>query len=200
MPNKQNNSRSLNSAGFFLIIALVVLATVGATVYFGQMLIKDSMYNTRLLTTLNKSNAQFDAALVSADKLVTNYNQLAETKKLVSDALPSDEDYPGLMAIAENAGNTTGVTIRTVSRERVVVASGTTGDVGGAKGFKFSLEASGSYSQIMDYIRALQLSARPVQTETLKLTGTGADLKATISGYAYYQPDSKLPLSKETVK
>lgn len=199
MQNKTSTA-TMSTTNYYLMLALVTALVVLAAGYFGQLLVKDSLHNNRVLTSVNKANSQLDQNLTAATALVSNYAQIADTQSLVSNALPKTGDYPGLAALLENAANSAGIQLKSVTAEVSNTSLPAGAVLNGAQPFGFSLEVTGTYAQVTSFLSALHLSARPIQITTLQLGGTSSSMAAQMSGLAYYQADAILPFTTETIK
>lgn len=196
----KSRTASMSSTNYYLMLALATVLVVLAAAYFGQALVKTSIHNGKILTAVNKANTQLDSDIDAANKLVAAYTGISSAQTLISDALPKDGDYPGLGALLENAGNSTGVSIKSVSADQITTTDPTDVVLNGAQPFSFSMEVAGTYSQVTSFLSAIQLSARPIQVTSLDLSGTGNAITAQISGLASYQSEAVLPFTTETVK
>jgi hypothetical protein len=196
----KSRTASMSSTNYYFMLALVTALVVLVTIYFGQILIKTSFHNNRILTAVNLANSQLNNNLTAATSLVSNYAGIAATQILVNDALPKNGDYPGLTALLENAGNTTGVEIKTVTADQLGTGTLATGAMQGAQPFSFTVDTAGTYSQVTAFLSTMQLSVRPLIITSIELSGTGKSMLANVTGMAYYQADTQLPFTSETIK
>jgi hypothetical protein len=198
----------------WVVIAAVAVSFCIAT---GQYLFAKWDYNNRVLgakytaidtLTQNITNAQ--KLKTEVDSLVAN-NDLASVKtnandsnlKSILDALPTVSE-PAAMAtsLQEVILNSSGVTIETITvpQETVDTANVNTQAPSTPQEMQISFIVSGSYDKIRALMNDLERTIRPIKVSGLSLSGSDANLRATIEATTYYQPSKTVTAQMEVVK
>jgi len=120
--------------------------------------------------------------------------------KIVLDALPSKYDFPGLTTSLEKVIKANGSDINSISGTDDEVAQSGEKSKNGPVEVPFELSAAGNYQSTEDLLTLLQRSIRPVQAQTLDLSGTNTDLVMTLNAVTYYQPERTLKIQTKVVK
>lgn len=144
-----------------------------------------------------------------------------DNARIVLDALPSKYDFPALVSSLEKILKDRNYTIDTIGgtdNEASVsggvaseppatapgqVATGTTAApaVGSAVEMPFELGARGSYQGIIDLLKVVRNSIRPMYIQNMNISADEGDsVQITIQGKSYYQPERTLNITEEVVK
>jgi hypothetical protein len=128
--------------------------------------------------------------------------QDGDNAKIVLDALPSVYDFPALTTSIENTINSDGASIDGLTGIDEQVAQQSTQPSGTPQpvAMPFQVSVAGSYSQVQNLISLFEHSIRPIQMQTITLSGDQSDISATITAQTYYQPAKALNISEEAVK
>jgi predicted component of type VI protein secretion system len=59
---------------------------------------------------------------------------------------------------------------------------------------------TGNYASIQKVVKAFEKSIRPIQVQTLQLTGSDQKMQMNITAQTYYQPEKTLNIKTEVVK
>jgi len=200
------------------VAAAILVFSVVAT----KTLISQAGYQNRVISAKRaavnqlKSDITATAQLKSAYTAFTNTPQNAiggdpngtgaqdgNNAKIVLDALPSSYDFPGLATSLEDlltAQN--GVTIQSISGTDDELAQGTDQSSSDPQPspIPFSVSVSGNYSSMQGVINTFENSIRPIQVQTLELSGSEPNLTMTVSAQTYYQPAKSLNFTQKVVR
>lgn len=200
------------AASFITVFCLVATKTV-----FSQ-----NTYQNKVISAKAKAHKQLQANLKAYGSLSTSY-RIFDSKnpniiggsisgtgdndgtnsKLILDALPSTYNFPALASSLEKILSDRGLSVASITGTDDEVAQ--QGNVSSpnpepvAMPFTFTIE-NASYSAISQLTDALQHSIRPIQIDTIELSGGSNDMSATFTAHTYYQPAKSLQLTKKVIK
>jgi hypothetical protein len=181
-----------------------------------------NIYQAHVTSAEEQANTQFKANVQSVKQLTASYTQFINTPTniiggssagtgnndgsnaaIVLDALPDTYDFPALTSSLEK--------IMTAQAFKISSISGTDEELTQAgKGasptpqpvampFSFSV-TDASYTAVQGLITTLQSSIRPIQIDSLTLSGSSSDMQLTVNAHTYYQPAKNLGITKKVVQ
>lgn len=202
MATNPATKQNLSNNNFIIMAILITLIVVGVTVLVGKGLVTTIILDSKVIAKKNTANKQLDNNLKSAPKLVDAYRKLADTKKIVADALPNTSDFSGLIAQLENMAGVSGVTIKTIAPDASVApeAAARASDTPQPQQYKVAVTVTGNYASFQKFLAAVENSVRPMKATTLQISGDGSNLTFGISLSAYYQGIATIPYKLEVVK
>jgi len=198
-------------AAFILVFSLVATKT----------LIGQAAYQNRVISAKKKAVTQLKADINATGQLKTAYQKFTNTSqnvlggdpkaaggqngnnaKIVLDALPSNYDFPGLTTSLEALVAAQSVQIDAISGTDDEVAQGNNRSSVNPQPvpIPFSVRVEGDYTGAQNVITAFEHSIRPIQLQTLAITGTNNKLTLSLTAQTYYQPAKSLNINKQVVK
>lgn len=122
--------------------------------------------------------------------------------KIILDALPAKYDFPALATSLEKILNNQAVTIRSIGGTDDVLnttnaASSVTPQ---AIAMPFKVSVSGNYESMRNVTKALEHSIRPVDVQSISITGNQNEITMEITAQTYYQPGKDLNISTKVIK
>lgn len=198
-------------AVFILIFSLVAV----------KVLVSQAAYQNRVISKKRVAVNQLKTDIHTSAQLKTAYTAFTSTAqnaiggdpkgsgpkdgnnaKIVLDALPSSYDFPGLTTSLENLLAGKGVKIEGIggTDDEVAQSANQTSTTPTPVPIPFTLSVSGPYDNIRNVVDTLGNSIRPMQLQTLELTGTSNNLTLNITAQTYYQPAKSLNINKQVVK
>jgi hypothetical protein len=121
---------------------------------------------------------------------------------IILDALPPSYDFPALTSSIENILTSHGLSVTSISGtdEQVNQQSNTSSPSPQPVSMPFSFTiGSASYSSVGQLMTLLNQSIRPVQIDTIDLTGASSDMTLTVTAHTYYQPGKTVNISKQVI-
>lgn len=203
---------------------IVVISAVGAflTVFFlvaSITLISQLMYQNRVISVKKKAVAQLQANIKASGSLVTSYKAFVSTPqnllggdpsgngpqdgnnaKLVLDALPSQYDFPGLTSSLEKLMTDQHVKIQNIQGTDDEVAQSSATAAAGPVAIPFSAAVSGDYQSVQNVISAMDRSIRPIQIQSMEISGDQSNLTLSLNAQTFYQPETSVTITKKVVK
>ena len=209
----QANSRIVavtTAASFIVVFCLVASYTlVGELAYQNRVLGKKKAALSQLKTDIN-----------SVQTLETSYTAFVQTPqnvlggnthgqggmdgdnaKIVLDALPSKYDFPALATSLEKLALSQGVNIESMTgTDDEVAQTDSASSTPAPIAMPFQITVTGNYASIQKVVKAFEKSIRPIQVQTLQLTGSDQKMQMNITAQTYYQPEKTLNIKREVVK
>ncbi len=194
---------------------IVVFSLVASYILFGQL-----QYQNRLIGKKKVALSQLHEDIDSTKTLVSQYqafvsnsqnilggdpngngNQDGDNAKLVLDALPSKYDFPALATSLEKLITDQGAVIDSMTgTDDEVAQAGVTSDTPEPVQIPFEVTVSGNYGDIKKVVDGFQRSIRPIQIQSMQLTGSEDKMSLHISAVTYYQPEKSLNIRMEVLK
>lgn len=133
----------------------------------------------------------------------TTGNNDGNNTNIILDALPSSYDFPALTSSIEKILTNGSFTISSIGGTDDQVAQQTNVLTANPQPvpmpFTFSV-TNANYQSVQQLIKTLQSSIRPIQIDSVTLSGGANNMNVTVNAHTYYQPGKGLGLSKEAVK
>lgn len=198
-------------AAFIVIFCLVASKTL-----FGQLLYQNRIVQAKK-TTLSQLKKDFSAAqnletayqaYISTPQNVIGGNPSGsgpndgDNGKIVLDALPGQYDFPALATSLTKLLSGQGVKIQSISGTDDEVAQSEQAQTATPQPvpIPFQVSANGNYQAIVNTAKTFEASIRPIQVQTLTLSGDDANLNLTLAAQTYYQPQKTFNLSTKVIK
>jgi hypothetical protein len=204
-----------------VVVALVSFLSVFCLVA-SRAVWSQTRYQARVTTKSEQANQQLKKNIQAYNSLQSAYHAFNTTStnviggntngtgdndgdnaRIILDALPSSYDFPALTSSLEK--------ILTAGKFDINSISGTDNQVSEQSNtsssnpqpvtmpFSFSVQ-NANYASVQQLITKLQQSIRPIQVDTIQLTGGANDMTLTVSAHTYYQPGKSLNITKQVVK
>ncbi len=199
-------------AAFILVFSLVATKT----------LVSQAAYQNRIITAKRKAVTQLKNDISATNQLKTSYDAFVGTSqnaiggnptgsgpqdgnnaKIVLDALPSAYDFPGLTTSLDNLLSVqNGVSINSISGtdDEVAQSANQSSSSPQPEAMPFSVSVSGNYASMQNVISVFERSIRPIQVQTLQLTGSNNTLIMNVTAQTYYQPTKSLNINEKIVR
>ncbi|MEK7059439.1 MAG: hypothetical protein AAB971_01655 [Patescibacteria group bacterium] len=203
------------------IVAAASFVTVFCLVA-SNAVFKQYRYQGKVVGEKEKAHQQLESNIKAYDKLAASYkafdsasiNVIGGTKsgtgdndgrnaKIVLDALPSSYDFPALTSSIEKILASSSLKVTSITgtddelNQQGNISSATPEPI--SIPFSFSV-SNANYASIQQLITKLQQSIRPLQVDSLDLTGGANDMSLTVSGHTFFQPSKNLNITKKVVK
>lgn len=178
-------------------------------------------YQQRVIAKKEKARDQLKSNVDAAQNLVTSYKSFVQQSqniiggdpngsgprdgdnaKIILDALPSKYDFIAMANSMHSLFSTSGIKVTNIS--------GTDDEVNQAKNassvnpqpipMPFTLSVQGSYGSVQKMLASVEKSIRPVDIDTMIITGTDTKLTVNITAKTYYQSAKSLKINTEVVK
>lgn len=225
MPKPRISSKrtAISKANAQMVIVVGVASFVVVfSLVASKAVINQNSYQSRVTGKKELAYHQLTSNLVAAKSLVKSYKQFTDKSnniiggntvgtgdkdgdngKIILDALPSNYDFPALASSLEKILASQNLKVSSITgtddqvNQQTNISSPSPVPV--PMPFSFSV-SNASYASIQQLITTLQLSIRPIQIDTIVLSGAANNMQSTITAHTYYQPAKNLKITKELVK
>ena len=226
MANTQISSKRLQISKTNLTIVIVVSVACFVSIFAltaSKSLLSQRSYQAKVIAQKETAKTTLKANLKARDQLVAQYRLFVanptniiggntvgtgdrdgDNAKIILDALPSKYDYPALATSLEKLLQSKNLSITNISGtddevNQAIAAKGT-GLVPAAVDMPFQIGFDGSSQSTQDFFGVVQNSIRPIQVQTVSISGNDAKLSTTIIAKTYYQPEKNLNIKTEVVR
>jgi hypothetical protein len=209
------------NAQMVAVVAAASFVTVFCLVA-SHAVLSQNQYQARVTKAKETAHKQLQANIKSFDDLAAAYKRFNSSdpnviggakdgsgdndgpnSKIVLDALPSKYDFPALASSLEKiladrqvkVGNITGTDDQLNQQGNTSSPTPTPVDMP----FTFTVE-NANYASVNQLIDALQKSIRPIQIDSIDLSGGNNDLTVTVNAHTSFQPAKSLTITKKVVK
>lgn len=195
---------------------VVVFCLVASYALFSQL-----TYQNRIIKAKKQAVSQLKQNLKARDSLVDTYRAFADSPqniiagnpsgtgpndgpnaRIVLDALPSKYDFPALAASLEKLASDQKLQIQSITGTDDEVAQAVNQSSNSPKPVEipFEIKVVGDYAGVRKLVDAFEHSIRPIQVQTLKLSGDNKELTLTLGAKTYFQPEKTLSLRTKVIK
>lgn len=200
-------------------IAAFVLVFCGVAT---KALISQAGYQNRVISAKKEAVQQLKTNIDAADALKSSYQGFTSTAQnvlggnpggngpqdgnnaeIVLAALPSSYDFPALATSLEKLISSQNVEIQSITGtdDEVAQSANTQSATPEPVAIPFSVSVRGNYDGVKNLVATFERSIRPVEVQTLNISGNNKDgLSIDITAQTYYQPAKTLNISKTVVK
>lgn len=193
----------------------IIAASVGVSFFLvgAQFLYSQFMYNNAVYAKKTEAVSTLDQNLVNIGELKNAFGPLdAGTNPYVNstkvlNALPRELDTSAFgSSLQQVIAPRSGVTLDSVDIQGAEEsaesldgedAATTTSADPTPQEIKVTVTVVGSYDQLTAFIRDLELTIRPVKINTMSVTGSDANTRATLELTTYYQPSKGVIIEEE---
>ncbi|MDB5165091.1 MAG: hypothetical protein JWL89_717 [Candidatus Saccharibacteria bacterium] len=196
---------------------LSVFCLMAAKAVWGQ-----TRYQAHIISEKEKAHQQLEKNIHAFNDLVSSYkifdststNVIGGTKagtadndgpnsKIILDALPSSYDFPALTSSLEKmfadrslkATGISGTDDQIAQQANVANASPKAVPIP----FSFTIN-NANYAAVQDLVAATQRSIRPIQIDTLNISGGASDMTVSVTAHTSYQAGKTVNITAKEVK
>jgi Tfp pilus assembly protein PilO len=202
----------MTSVAAFLVVFSLVAAKilVGQIAYQNKVISHEKLAQTQLETDLGARTSLVNSyqAFINTPQNVLGGNpsgtgsQDGSNSKIVLDALPSTYDFPALASTLEALIKSQNLQISSITGtdEELTEQDNQSSASPVPVAMPFSFSVNGSYQDVQNLISIMQASIRPIQIQTIDISGSQSDMTATIAAQTYYQPQKVFTVTKQGVQ
>jgi hypothetical protein len=198
-------------ASFVTVFCLVASHAVwGQTQYQSRVTKADNaahqqlLQNVQAFSNLSVAYQAFDSSpsnIIGGTSNGTGAND-GENAKIILDALPSSYDFPALTSSIEKILTDGNFTISGITGTDEQLTEPTQQNANPQPipiPFGFSV-TNANYTSVQQLMMTLQNSIRPIQIDSLTLSGASNSMQLTVVAHTFYQPGKALGITKEEVR
>lgn len=190
-----------------------------------QFLIREGMFNQKIINAKSATNRTLEANLTTADQLKSNVEALLANTDLavvrtentdnnlevILDALPTDGDATSFAtSLQTKVLVQSHASVTALSTKGQFSGDGSSSDSGDsaassslsttATALPFSAQIGGNYQEIKNTLVDVSRTIRPINITSLEIKGKDANLDVVIGGDTYYQPAATVSLGSKEIK
>lgn len=211
--------KELSVNNYIAMMAVITILSILIGGYVGYNMVKENIRNGRVLVGKLQAQADIEKKLANAESLVEKYNQMSDSQKqLIDAAMPSEADFTQFISLMESASNSSGTRMKSISSNNMLAATtpapaapaeggaaapaaaGTATTTAGPTPVGVMASIEGSYSQMTQLFRNLEMSSRPIKVSSFELKGNSGALKGDLTIETYYQGEADYSDKEETVQ
>lgn len=206
---------------------MMVVATATAAFFFtfsvisGKALLSKSTYQGHVIAAKEKAVNQLESNLEASKTLETSYKAFVGTSsnvlggnpagkgdrdgdnaKIILDALPSQYDFPALASSLEKilTDNNYKITSITGTDDELVQQKNQTSSSPKPVPMPFSLSVTSDLVASKNLMTLMERSIRPINIQTLTVSGSNGTLNVVVSAQTYYQPGKSLNIETKVIE
>lgn len=192
------------AGGVVFIVAAFSAVIVMFCAISMKFLWEKKSYNDRVIGAKTKARDDIETNLSSLAKLSEQFPQLESSastnSKTILHALPPTYDYAALASSIDYLASISGVSSNTSIGEDISASAINSAPISSPVELPLSLQVSGSYDSVKQYINNLERSIRPIHIKSVTYSGSNKTLDATITAVTYYQPSRSLDVEKKEIQ
>jgi len=217
------SKHSLINKAYSRIITIVSIAALVSafSITASISLIGHLQYQDRLISAKHEALTQLKSDVLANNDLISSYKAFISPKtniiggssttnigskngdngKIVLDALPSQYDFPSVISSIVGLIQNSGASILTIqSTDELQQQASQTSPNPVPVAIPFGFTVRGNYQSIVNLINDFQNSIRPMQFQTMQITGNQSNLSLTVTAQTYYQPGKTFKITTRTVQ
>ena len=195
---------------------IVIFSMVASTTLIGQF-----KHQNKVISAKKTARDTLTQDLVATKSLTASYQAFTNTTqnvlggnpagqgaqdgnnaKIILDALPAAYDFPALATSLEKILSNQNVSIRSIggTDDSLNTSNTATSAAPQAIVMPFQVSVGGTYDKMHGVLTALESSIRPINIQSIAITGSQSDLTMNITAQTYYQPGKDLNITSGVVK
>ncbi|PIZ63171.1 hypothetical protein COY17_01160 [Candidatus Saccharibacteria bacterium CG_4_10_14_0_2_um_filter_52_9] len=209
------------NAQMVIIVAVAAFVTIFCLVA-SKAVWSQNAYQSRVTSAKETAHHHLQDNLKAFDSLVTSYKTFdgasknviggsnsgtadkdGSNSKIALDSLPSSYDFPALASSLEKiladqhikVGGITGTDDQLNQQANVISPTPQPVPIP----FSFTV-TDANYTAVQQLISTLEHSIRPIQIDSLSLSGNNSNLSVTVNAHTYYQPGKSVSIVKKVIK
>jgi uncharacterized protein YpmS len=203
------------------VVAAATFVTIFC-LFAAKAAFSQNRYQARVTTAKEKAHQQLLSNIKAFKDLEVSYKAFDNTStnviggnsqgtgdndgpnsRIVLDSLPSSYDFPALTSSLEKVLSAQSLKIASITGTDDQLNQQTNESSSDPQPvpipFAFSV-TNANYSSVTKLMAKLQQSIRPIQIDTINLTGGASNMTLTVNAHTYYQPSKSLNIKTKVVK
>lgn len=211
----------IDKANARVVVSIAVASFIVAfSLVSTRALLNQRSYHSRVIAEKQKAVKQLEANVKAATSLVASYDEFVQSPeniiggnpagtgekdgdnaKIILDALPSVYDFPALTTSIEKILTGNGFKMEAINgTDDELNQKDLTSPVPAPVDMPFTVTVSTNYASIENLMKIFERSIRPMQIQSIDLTGSDTQIRATISAKTFYQPGKNLTITTQAVQ
>ena len=199
----KQTKQQLKTGNFIAIMAVVTVLVLLGTGYLIKGLSQSLLLNQKIIAKKTVASNALQGDVTAAKNLSAEYAALGAQVKIIDGALPGTADFSGIANAVEAMAGASGMQYKDVAASSAIATTATATTTSSAPTLGtqgITIGVAGSYAALNRFLGALEASVRPIRVNYVTISGTSAQLNATIDATTYYQSPSTFSVTMEDVK
>jgi Tfp pilus assembly protein PilO len=213
----QINRANATMIGVIAAASFVVIFSLIAC----KALLSQRAYQSKVIEKKQDAKRQLEENIKAANTLTTAYQEFigsaenilkgsssgsgdrdGDNARIILDALPSKYDFPALATSLEKILSDKAYTIQSIggTDDELSQKSNVATPTPIPLEIPFQINISGSYPAMQNVISVFERSIRPIQIQSLELSGNDSLMRLSLSAKTFYQPEKSLNITTEVVQ
>ncbi|MBI3983863.1 hypothetical protein HY346_01035 [Candidatus Microgenomates bacterium] len=185
-------------------LMVVVTLTVSISIVLCRLWLKDISFTNQVIKKKNLANTTLEQNVAALPTLESGFKTLENEgprASAVLKALPTTPDYAAFSSEVEAMAALAGARLAAVvlQADTVGTAAPTAGQVTAPVEVVYSLNVTGSYPNLQNFLRNLETAKRPIRINKLAISGSEGSVTLEANVTNYYQPLTVIGDEKEVV-
>ena len=209
--DSKTNKKQMNVNNYIALMVVITILVVFIAVLVVKNLGTTFLHNQRIISKKNAAQKTLAADFTAAQTISKQYQSLGSQSQIISDALPTESDIPGLANSIEAMGLATGTQLVDVGSAGTALGASTptstttaTPSAGASPQSPIpvpvTITVNTTYANLPAFLSAVESSVRPIVVSGVQMTGTNSLLKLTVTANTYSQAPASFTVTKEVVK
>lgn len=193
---------------------ITVFCLVGANYLLGLR-----SYQAKIITADHSADANLIVDNIAKSKLVHAYENFVDQNPnilgtnnqtgayvynnatIILDALPSTYDFPALTSYLQQLSKVGGLTLSSIGgNDQSATISSTQSSAPAPVSMPFTITVNqASFQSIQSLFSTMLASIRPLQIDSIDISGADTNITLTINAHTYYQPSKQFKITTETI-
>lgn len=187
-----------------VIIASIVLIGGGLIYWLGSKYTYQSNLNKaqdQLINSLVQKQKDLQALKPNLEAITAVGANGISDADLILRAVPTTQSFEGLIAILERMGAESGVKVTNISQSGSANSGGNAGSSTNinaqgsgsqATPYVFTVNVEGSYSNIIEFLKKTEKSARVINFNNMSINGNTGNITANLTMTTFYKPPANI--------
>ncbi len=223
MADKKPTTKRLqiDKANAMMVIAVAVASfVVTFSIIAARALWSQQNYQSRVIKQKKVALDQLKSNLQAAQNLDIAYKEFTggndnvlggnpsgngekdgDNGKIVLDALPSKYDFPALVTSVETLLTKNSIAVKSIGgTDDQLNQNDKPASSPKPVEMPFTFTAGGSYQALKDLMSVTERSIRPINVQSISISGQDNDLSVTVNAITYYQSEVSLKMGTKVIK
>jgi Tfp pilus assembly protein PilO len=205
--SKTEAKKTKNYLIIMIVIAILVVLVGG---YFIYQMVQKNIKIGREIKSQDITIGKYKQVLSNLDALKPNYEKMTQPSTGgVSDAdrimraLPLTTDVKNLLGMMQNIGKQSSVSVQSITPQdsgNSEAPSSPAGKPAQAQQLVYTTTVTGSYPQIIQFLKNTEKSARVMNVQSMDISGNNDSLRVQLTMVTYYQGPANINSTMEPLK
>jgi hypothetical protein len=212
----------IDKASTVIVVSLAVASFITVfSLVASKALLSQRSYQAKVITKKEKARDQLKSNIEATNSLASAYKAFTSTSqniingnptgtgpndgdsaKIILDALPSQYDFPALATSLEKLLSQNGIKINSITGidDQLAQEKNQSSSTPQPIDMPFEVNVTSVYGNVQNIVSLMGKSIRPINIQSLSLSGTDNNLTVDVKAKTFYQPEKNLQIKSVEVK